>query len=117
MSTRKPHDSSWQALLDVTLVPAAAHLPAAVRAERRDVDARRALVCRIYGEFSEMRGLSLTREQAARLFGLAPEIVSRILEQLTEARVLCQKSDARFAFPIEASPETIRKSSAIRWSA
>jgi hypothetical protein len=117
MSTLKPHESRWQALLDVTLVPATAHLPAAVRAERRDVDARRALVCRIHGEFSEMRGLALTGEQAAKLFGLAPEIVSRILEQLTEARVLCQKSDGRFAFAIEASPGTVRKSGAFRWSA
>ena len=103
MSARKPYESRWQALLDITLVPATAHLPSTVSAERRDVKARHALVYRIYGEFAEMQGLSLTREQAARLFGLPPPIVSRILEQLTEARVLCQTSDGRFGLRVDES--------------
>ena len=116
MSARKPHESRWQALLDITLVPAVAHLPEAVRAERRDVKARHALVCRIYGEFAEMRGLSLTLLQAARLFGLPPAIVSRILEQLTDAHVLCQTSDGQFALHLEeSSVRPVRKSSAFRW--
>jgi hypothetical protein len=111
MSARKPHESRWQALLDITLIPAVAHLPSTVRAERRDVKARHALVYRIYGEFSEMQGLSLTRKHAARLFGLPPPIVSRILEQLTDAHVLCQTSDGRFALRVEESPvSSIRKS-------
>jgi hypothetical protein len=103
MSARKPHESRWQALLDITLVPVAAHLPSTVRAERRDVNARHALVNRICGEFAEMQGQWLTREQAARLFGLPPPIVSRILEQLTHARVLYQTSDGRFALRIDES--------------
>jgi hypothetical protein len=111
MSVRKPHESRWQAILDITLVPAAAHLPSTVRAERRDGKARHALVCRIYGEFAEMQGLSLKREQAARLFGLPPPVVSRILEQLTDAHVLCQRSDGRFALRVEESAvNTVRRS-------
>ena len=103
MRANKPRESTWQALLDITLVPAAAHLPAAVRDERRDLGARRALLCRIYGEFAEMQGLSLTLEQAAKLFGLPPDIVSRILERLTEARVLCHRSGGQFALRVEES--------------
>jgi hypothetical protein len=48
-----------------------------------------------------MQGLSLTREQAARLFGLPLPIVARILEQLAHARVLCQTSDGRFALRVD----------------
>ena len=46
MSVNKPRESAWQA-----------HLPAVVRVERRDLEGRRALLCRIYSEFAEMRGL------------------------------------------------------------
>ena len=100
ISGRKIRESSWQALLDITLVPAVAHLPAVVRPERRNVPVRHALVCRIYCEFEEMRGLSLTLNQAARLFGLPPDVAARILHRLTDARVLCQKSDGQFALRV-----------------
>jgi hypothetical protein len=112
MTVRKPHESAWQALLDITFVPAAAHLPA-VRAERRDLRARHALVCRIYGEFAEMLGLSLTLEQAAKLFGLHFDVVSRILERLTDARVLCCRSDGQFALPVEES--SVKRISGFSW--
>jgi hypothetical protein len=104
MRARKPHESRLQALLDITLIPAVAHLPSTVRVERRDVKARQALVYRIYGEYTEMQGLSLTREQAARLFGLPSHIVARILQQLTDASVLYQTNDGRFALRVEESP-------------
>ena len=97
MTKRSPLESRWQALLDIRFVPAAAHLPATVPAERRDVAARHALVRRIHSEFEEMPGLLLTLHQAARLFGLRPDIVSRIFGRLTDARVLCQRSDGLFA--------------------
>jgi DNA-binding MarR family transcriptional regulator len=93
MAKRKPIESRWQALLNITLKPAVARLPAAVREERRDVAARHALLCRIHNEFEEMPGLSLTPRQAARLFGLPPDTVSRILERLTDARVLRKRHD------------------------
>ena len=101
MNVNKPRESTWQALLEIKLIPAEAHLPAAVRVERRDLEGRRALLCRIYGEFEEMRGLSLTIEQAARLFGLPPALTSRVLERLTDERVLCHKGDGKFALRVE----------------
>ena len=103
MVKRKPLESSWQAILDLTLVPVVARLPAAVRAERRDVKGRHALLCRIHSEFEEMPGLSLTTGQAARLFGLSPDIAFRILDRLTEAQVLRQSSDGQFALRMEES--------------
>jgi hypothetical protein len=113
MSANKPRESGWLDLLDITLIPAAAHLPAAVRVERRDLERRRALLCRIHGEFVEMRGLSLTLEQAAKLFGLPPAIISRILERLTDERVLRHRSDGQFTLRVEESP--VKRVSACRW--
>jgi CRP-like cAMP-binding protein len=101
MVKRNPLEPRWQAILDVALVPAVARLPAAVPVERRDTTARHALLCRIHSEFEEMRGLSLTRAQAAKMFGLPPEIASRILERLIDARVLRERSDGRFALRVE----------------
>ena len=66
MAKRKAVESRWQAILDITLVPAVARLPPAVAVERRNVLARHALLCRIHSEFEEMPGLSLTSIQAAR---------------------------------------------------
>jgi hypothetical protein len=103
MANRKPLESSLQSILDITLVPAVAHLPAAIPSERRDVAARRALLFRILAEFEEMPGLSLTVGQAAKLFGLPPDIASRILEQLTDGRVLRRRSDGQFAFRVDES--------------
>jgi DNA-binding IclR family transcriptional regulator len=103
MGKRKPLESRAPAIPDIKLVPAVARLPAAVPAERRDVAARHALLCRIHGEFEEMPGLSLTLGQAAKLFGLPPDIASRILERLTDARVLRQKGDGQFALYVEKS--------------
>jgi len=103
MAKQKPNESSWQTVLDLTLVPAVARLPEAVRIERRDVAARSALVWRIHSEFEEMPGLSLTVGQAAKLFGLPADIASRILEQLTDRRVLRRRNDGQFAFRVDES--------------
>ena len=103
MVKRKPLESSWQAILDNTLVPTVARLPVEVPAERRDAAARHALLCRILSEFEEMPGLSLTPVQAARLFGLSPDVASRILERLTDACVLRQSTEGQFALRVEES--------------
>ena len=103
MIKRKAVESRWQAILDITLTPAGTHLPAAVPAERRNVAARHALLCRIHSEFEEMPGLSLTPGQAARLFGLSHGIASRILDRLTDARVLRQMGDGQFALRADKS--------------
>ena len=97
MVKRKPLESRQRALNDIPLVPAVARLPAAAAAERRDLAARQALVRRIHGEFQEMPGLTLTVGQATKLFGLSPEIASRILDRLAEARVLHLTRGGRFA--------------------
>lgn len=96
MVNRKPRKSAWQALMDISLVPAVARLPLSVPNERRNVTVRHALVARIHGEFEEMPGLSLTLDQAARLFGLHRDIASRILGALIAGRVLRFRSDGQF---------------------
>jgi hypothetical protein len=101
MAKAEPLESRWQAILDLKLVPAVVRLPPAVRAERRDMTARQALLRRVHSEFAEMPGLSLTLDQATKLFGLRPDIVSRILVQLTDACVLRQRSDGQFALITE----------------
>jgi len=97
MVKRKPLETVWQALPEIPLVPDIAHLPAAPPGERRNVTARQALVWRIRGEFEEMPGLSVTLDQAARLFGLPRDIIARILERLTETRVLYRRRNEQFA--------------------
>jgi hypothetical protein len=89
-------ESSRQAVPNIMLVPALARLPAAVPVERRDLKARYALLRRIHSEFEEMPGLSVTAGQAARLFGLPPEIAARILKRLADANVLRQRPDGQF---------------------
>jgi hypothetical protein len=101
MVKRKPLQSRWQALLDIALSPAVAHLPATVPFERRNTERRHALLCRVHSEFQEMPGLSVTPGQAARLFGLTHDVAARILDRLAEARVLCQKRDGQFTLSEE----------------
>ncbi|MEP7306043.1 MAG: hypothetical protein ABJA98_11045 [Acidobacteriota bacterium] len=96
MVKRKPLTSQWHTLLDNAAVPPSDSLPAAIPAERRDAPRRHALLRRIHGEFEEMPGMALTLSQAATLFGLAPEVTSRILHGLEDARVLRLKKDGRF---------------------
>jgi hypothetical protein len=92
-------ESLWQKLANPVIPEVDG--PSAPPLERRDVGARHALLCRIHSEFEEMRGLSLTRRQAAKLFGLAPDVASRILDRLTDARVLCEKTAGQFALRAE----------------
>jgi hypothetical protein len=56
--------------------------------EKRNVTRREALVQRVCGEFEEMRGLSLTLPQAARLFALPQDACQRVFASLIEERVI-----------------------------
>jgi hypothetical protein len=47
-----------------------------------------ALALRVRGEYAEMPGLRLTVPQAARLFGVAPDVARAVLERLRQASVL-----------------------------
>jgi len=47
-----------------------------------------ALALRVRGEYAEMPGLRLTVLQAARLFGVAPDMAHAVLEDLRRASVL-----------------------------
>ena len=57
---------------------------------------RAALLRRIYREFEEMPGMSLTLTQATVLFGVPRDAGSRILMRLAEQRVLRLRSDGRY---------------------
>lgn len=46
------------------------------------------LALRVRGEYAEMPGLRLTVLQAARLFGVAPDVAHAVLEDLRRASVL-----------------------------
>jgi hypothetical protein len=95
MTTLKRPESP-QALLDTPPVPSVPRLPA-VAIERRNLTARYALLRRIYREFTDMPGLSVTPYQAARLFGLPSDVVCRILQRLAETNVLRVRQDGQFA--------------------
>lgn len=52
--------------------------------DARDTTAGAALERRIRSEFREMRGVAITVEQAARLFGIPRQTCARVLSRLTE---------------------------------
>ena len=64
--------------------------------ERRDVVMRKALIHRIRSEFQEMRGLSLTLVQAARLFGIPQEVCARVLLRLADEGLLRLTTEGRY---------------------
>ena len=66
------------------------------RPERRDLTKRHALVQRVQREFDEMPGTCLTLAQASRLFGLAPDVCRRILQELVAEGTLIQAGDLRY---------------------
>lgn len=51
-------------------------------------DTIRVLAVRIRGEYEEMPGLHLTVLQAARLFGVAPDVAHAVLDDLRRASLL-----------------------------
>jgi hypothetical protein len=54
------------------------------------------LLHRIRGEFVEMPGLRLTREQAARLWHLDPTLVTSLLRELVDAKFLARTADGAY---------------------
>lgn len=51
-------------------------------------EATPALAARVRGEYEEMPGLRLTVAQAARLFGVSPDVAHAVLDDLRRASVL-----------------------------
>jgi len=60
------------------------------------------LLNRILGEFKEMPGMSLTLQQASRLFGVPEATCLRILIRLTDANALCVLCDGRYSLMPES---------------
>ena len=65
-------------------------------AERRECAARAALARRIQREFEEMPGMSLTTNQAGRLFALSSDVCVRILDELRQVGVLRCRHDGQY---------------------
>jgi hypothetical protein len=55
------------------------------------------MLCRIRGEYLEMPGLRLTRQQAQRLWGLDQHTCGRLLDVLVEAKFLRRTADGLYA--------------------
>jgi hypothetical protein len=55
------------------------------------------LAVRVRGEYIEMPGLRLTVAQAARLFGLPPDIAGAVLDELQRASILTCSEDGLFS--------------------
>ena len=55
------------------------------------------LLRRIRGEYLEMPGLRLTRQQAQRLWGLDDDTSARVLRRLVELKFLVCRSDGTYA--------------------
>jgi hypothetical protein len=53
-------------------------------AERRDPAGRQRLRTRFHHEYEELPGMSLTPEQAARLFALPSDMCRRVLDELVQ---------------------------------
>jgi hypothetical protein len=75
-----------------SLVVRAAQVP-----DRRDHARRAQIVRRVRAEYEEMPCLRLTAPQAQRLFGLRPDVCTRVLTALTVERVLWLGSDGRYS--------------------
>ena len=95
MTKQNAVDSRRPEIPNIKLIPAVAHLRTTV-SERRNMAARQMLVRRIRAEFEEMPGLSVTLQQASKLFGLAPDAAARILRGLIDEQVLHMRGDRSY---------------------
>ena len=59
-------------------------------------DFRQEMIRRICGEYREMPGLGLKREQARRLWHVDDEFCGELLDFLVESRFLRRRSDGRY---------------------
>jgi len=70
--------------------------------ERRDPAGRQLLRRRFYDEYQEFPGLSLTSDQAARLFALPTEVCRRVFEELVQAGVLSRKWKGQYVIALDS---------------
>lgn len=61
-----------------------------------------AVVASVRREFDEMPGLTLTAEQARRLWALEPRMCGAVLERLVQSGYLCQTQTGHYAKPSAA---------------
>jgi len=66
------------------------------------------LVERVRGEYREMPGLRLTVRQAARLFGVTPDVADAVLHELQRVTILARSDDGAF-FMVRDSSFTTRR--------
>ena len=92
MQKPTPADTRLAKILDISIKP----IGATLATERRDTGSRWALIHRIWDEFDEMPGTSLTLPQASRLFGVPIEVCDRILASLVSDGRLHRTKDGRF---------------------
>jgi hypothetical protein len=71
------------------------------------------MINRICGEFLEMPGLGLKREQARRLWQVDDEFCGELLDSLVESRFLCRRADGRYVRAATA-PESVASRGARR---
>jgi hypothetical protein len=67
------------------------HQPAWTGKDRRDVVGRQRLRRRFHSEYEELPGMSLTPDQASRLFALPADVCRRVFDELVDAGVLSRK--------------------------
>ncbi|MBP7778648.1 MAG: hypothetical protein KA371_16155 [Acidobacteria bacterium] len=60
------------------------------------------LVITVRQEFEEMPGLTLTVDQAQRLWALEPRMCGAVLERLVKAGYLCQTASGHYVKPSAA---------------
>lgn len=60
------------------------------------------MVATVRREFEEMPGLTLTAEQARRLWALEPRVCGVVLDHLVKAGYLCQTPTGRYTKPSAA---------------
>ena len=66
------------------------------------------LIRRVRGEFLEMPGLHLTREQARRLWALDDTTCTSILDALVELHFLVRQTDGQYSRPTERTEPPLR---------
>jgi hypothetical protein len=61
------------------------------------------LAVRVQREYMEMPGLRLTVRQAARLFGVPPDVAGAVLDELRRRSILACSDDGAYSFFAESS--------------
>jgi hypothetical protein len=71
-------------------------------------DPKAVIAERVRGEFREMPGLTLTLEQAGRLWSLDVPTCSAVLTQLVDTGFLCRRADGTFCRASDLTGRPIR---------